>query len=78
MRGGVPGCVAEGQRKTRDQVTHTFENRFDRKPNNSCKICGKAYLTHKCWHNKNKRVSTGEEIASRLSADFHSSYKMGK
>ena len=68
--GGVLECVAKGKREIRSQVMHTFENRFDRKPNNSCKICGKCHLTHNCWHNKNKRVSACAEIAS--SADFHS------
>ena len=42
-RGGVPGCVANGQRETLSQVTHTYENQVDRKPNISCKICGKAH-----------------------------------
>ena len=69
-RDGVPGCVAKGQRETRSQVTHTYENRVDLKPSISCKICGKAHQTHDCWHNKNKRVLAGEEIAS--SAEFHS------
>ena len=68
--GGVPGCVAKGQSETKSRVTHTYENRVDRKPNISCKNCGKAHQTHNCRHNKNKRVSDGAEIAS--SAEFHS------
>ena len=75
-RGGVPGCVTKGQRETRSQVTHTYENWVDRKANISCKLCGKAHQTHNCWHNKNKRVSAGAEIAS--SAEFHSLNQGGK
>ena len=75
-RGGVPGYVAKGQRETKSQVTHTYENRVDRKPNIYCKICGKAHQTHNCWHNKNKRISAGAEIAS--SAEFHSPNQGGK
>ena len=74
--GGVPGCVAKGQRKTKSQVTHTYENPVDRKPNIFCKICGKAHQIPNCWHNKNKRVSAGAEIAS--SAEFHSLNQGGK
>ena len=70
VRDGVPGCVAKGQHETKSQITHTYENRVDRKPNISCKICGKAHQTHNCWNNKNKRVSAGAEIASR--SEFHS------
>ena len=51
-------------------------HRVDRKPNISCKICGKAYQIHNCWHNKNKRISAGAEIAS--SAEFHSPNQGGK
>ena len=40
-QGGVPRCVSKGQRETRSQVTHTFENQFDKKPSNSGKIFGK-------------------------------------
>ena len=75
-RVGVPGCVAKGQSETKSQVTNTYENRVDWKPNISCKICGKAYQTHNCWHNKNKRVSAGTEITS--SAEFHSTNQGGK
>ena len=74
--GGVPGCVAKGQRETKSQFTRTYENWVDRKPNISCKICGKAHQTHNCWHNKNKRVLAGAEIAS--SAEFHSPNQGGK
>ena len=73
VRGGVPGCIAKGQRVSMGQVMHTFKNRFDRKLNSSCKVCGKAHPKHNCWRNKNKSVSAGSEIAS--SADFHSSNK---
>ena len=75
-RGGVPGCVAKGQHGTKSQVTHTYENQVDQKPNISCKICGKAHQTHNCWHNKNKRVLAGAEIAS--GAEFHSPNQGGK
>ena len=75
-RDGVPGCVAKGQRETKSQVTHTYENRVDRKPNSSCKLCGKAHQTHNYWHNKNQRVSAGAEIAS--CAEFHSPNQGGK
>ena len=75
-RGGVPGCVAKGQRETKSQVTHTYENRVDWKPNISCKLCGKSHQTHNYWHNKNQRVSAGEEIAS--CAEFHSPNQGGK
>ena len=68
--GGVPGCVAKGQRESRREVTHTYENPVDWKPSISCKICGKANQTHNYWHNKNKRVSAGGVITS--SAKFHS------
>ena len=74
--GGVPGCIAKGQPETKSQFTHTYENWVDRKPNMSCNICGKAHQTHNCWHNKNKRVSAGAEIAS--SAQFHSPNQGGK
>ena len=50
-----------------------LKSRFNRKPNSSCKIYGKPHPTHNCWHNKNKRVPAGAEIAS--SAGFHSSNK---
>ena len=75
-RGGVPECIAKGQSETRSQVMHTYENQVDRKPNISCKICGKAHQTHNCWHNKNKRVSAGAEIPS--SAKFLSLNQGGK
>ena len=75
-RDGVPGSVAKGQRETKSQLTHTYENRVDWKPNISCKICGKAHQTHNCWHNKNKRVSADAELAS--SAEFHSLNQGGK
>ena len=75
-RSGNPGCVAKGQRETRSQVTHTYEYWVDRKPNISCKICGKAHQTYYCWHNKNKRVYAGAEIGS--SAEFHSLNQGGK
>ena len=74
--GGVPGCVAKGQRETKSQFTHTYENQVDRKPNISCMICGKAHQTHNCLHNKNKRVSAGADIAS--SAEFLSPNQGGK
>ena len=75
-RGGVPGCVAKGQRETKSQVTHNYRNQVDRKPSISCKICGKAHQTHNCWHNKSKRVSAGAEKAS--SAEFNSPNQGGK
>ena len=75
-RGGVPGCVAKGQRETKSQFTHTNGNQVDRKPSISCKICGKAHQTHNCWHNKRKRESAGAEIAS--SAEFNSLNQGGK
>ena len=75
-RGGVPGWVTKMQRETKSQVTHTYENRVDRKPNISCKICGKAHQTHNFWHNENMRVSAGAKIAS--SAEFHSPNQGGK
>ena len=75
-RGGVPGCIAKGQRETKSQVTHNYENEVDRKPSISCKIYGKAHQTHNCWHNKSKRVLAGTEIAS--SAEFNSPNQGGK
>ena len=74
--GGVPGCIAKEQRETKSQVMYTYGKRVDRKPNISCKICGKAHQTHNCWHKKNRRVSVGAEIAS--SAKFHSPNQGGK
>ena len=75
-RGGVPGCVAKGQRETKSQFMHTYRNQVDQKPSISCKICGKAHQTNNCWHNKSKRVSAGAEIAS--SAEFNSPNQGGK
>ena len=75
-RGGVPACVAKGHRENKSQVRHNYGNQVDRKSNISCKICGKAHLTHNCWHNKSKRVSAGTEIAS--SAEFNSPNQGGK
>ena len=68
-RDGVPRCVAKGQCETKSQFMHTYKNLVDRKPNISCKVCGKAHQTHNCWHNKNKRVAS--------SAEFNSQYRGG-
>ena len=75
-RGGVPDASQKGNMELRVKFTHTYENQVDQKPNISCKICGKAHQTHNCWHNKNKRVLAGAEIAS--GAEFHSPNQGGK
>ena len=71
-RGGVPGCVAKGQRESKvvGQAQPKVESKQDQRPVVKCKICGKPHPTYKCWNNPDNK-----KIAS--SAEFDSQYRGG-
>ena len=58
-RGGVPSCVAKGQRENKENKS-TLKNKQSRpgnRPEIKCRICGKPHLTNNCGNNSDRKVA---------------------
>ena len=57
VRNGVSSCVAKGHRENRD--SKGFGKVESRRS-----ICGKPYLTDKCWNNPDRKVASRADVVN--------------